>query len=62
MVCLLGYFQSHYYTFQLLASLPPCHIKTPYKRSILPDTAIVSLIHAMEKIQSLCPSLERSER
>ena len=42
-----------------LLPLPPCHTKTPYKRSILPDTAIVSLIHAMEKIQSLCPSLER---
>lgn len=41
--------------FQIL-TLPPAIPKAPYKNTTLPDTAIVSLIHAMEKIQSLCPS------
>lgn len=42
------------------SSLPPT---LPHQNSLqkgnLPDTAIVSLIHAMEKIQSLCPSFKR---
>lgn len=58
-VCLLSYFHSHYYLFSSLPPFLPYPI--PYKRGILPDTAIVSLIHAMEKIQSLCPSLESRE-
>lgn len=47
--------------FEFLASPPPGHIKTPHTKAILPDTAIVSLIQAIEKIQSLCPSLEAKE-